>query len=204
MPLPRWKKLAPEKQKAILDAAITEIGEHGVEGVSYNRIIKRAGVSKGAMYYYFDDREDLLATALLTMVDHLMGSYPRPELAPTTAAEFWAVARGVLRHGAHWFSAHPPERRAFQRLAGMPMEAAGRFPAVEEKVGGQILQIVFLGQTLGAVRSDLPFPFLMELVLSTVRTCDKWLVLHANEPEDVLEEKIGVVIDIYQRLVSPA
>ncbi len=44
----------------------------------------------------------------------------------------------------------------------------------------------------------------MELVLSTVRTCDKWLVLHANEPEDVLEEKIGVVIYIYQRLASPA
>ena len=32
---------------------------HGFENASLNRIIKKAGISKGAMYYYFDDKMDL-------------------------------------------------------------------------------------------------------------------------------------------------
>lgn len=204
MPRPRWNKLDPEKQAIIRMATLEELGEHGVDGASYNRIIKNSGVSKGAMYYYFDDRDDLFHTALLHMVDELIGSYPRPENPPTNPEEFWAIAHSVLRHGVHWFNAHPVEAKVVLRLQPEPRESLPekyRTPAL--RIAQLFLQILAVAQQVGAARTDLPFPFLMELVVGARRTCDKWLILHVNEPEDVLEEKISTVVNVFQRLVEP-
>ena len=66
MPRPRFLKLDPERQAH----RFVECGEgricreSGFEQASYNRIIERAGLSKGAMYYYFDDKLDLYVTVL--------------------------------------------------------------------------------------------------------------------------------------------
>ena len=64
MPRPRFERLDPERRGAVLDAAATEFAARGYDGASYNRIIERSGVSKGAMYYYFEDKADLYATVL--------------------------------------------------------------------------------------------------------------------------------------------
>ena len=64
MPLPRFDKLDDPRKRAILAAAAEELAERGFAGASYNRIIERAGISKGAMYYYFADKDDLYRTVL--------------------------------------------------------------------------------------------------------------------------------------------
>ena len=58
---PRFAKLAPAQQQAILGAALDEFAAHGFHDASLNRIIDAAGISKGSMYYYFDGKEDLFA-----------------------------------------------------------------------------------------------------------------------------------------------
>jgi AcrR family transcriptional regulator len=63
-PRPRFLSLPAERRSAILDAACAELSAHGFEKASTNRIIERAGVSKGALYYYFDDKRDLFLTTL--------------------------------------------------------------------------------------------------------------------------------------------
>ena len=60
----RFQKLSPEKQEAILAAAADEFAERGYGAASLNRIIERAGSSKGSLYYYFDDKADLLRTVV--------------------------------------------------------------------------------------------------------------------------------------------
>ena len=60
MPLPRFQNLDQLRKRAILTAAAEEFGERGFAAASYNRIIERAGISKGAMYYYFADKDDLI------------------------------------------------------------------------------------------------------------------------------------------------
>ena len=46
MPRPRFQRADPALQQAILDAAVRELGEHGYEGASLNRILLAAGLSK--------------------------------------------------------------------------------------------------------------------------------------------------------------
>src|SRR5687768_9358643 len=88
MPRPRFEKLDEERRKAILRIAAEEFAEHGYEAASYNRIIERSGLSKGAVYYYFDDKEDLYTTVLRDAMQRLVLDVGEMNAA-TDAASFW-------------------------------------------------------------------------------------------------------------------
>src|SRR5215813_12480608 len=64
MPRPRFNTLPTDKRQRILEAAALEFAGRGFEQASLNRIIETAGISKGAAYYYFDDKADLYATVV--------------------------------------------------------------------------------------------------------------------------------------------
>ena len=95
VPRPRFAKLDPEKRRAILDAAMEEFASSGYERASYNRIIERAGVSKGAMYYYFDDKEDLFTTVVQQVMELAMGQFTEFP-AFESATEFWNATREFI------------------------------------------------------------------------------------------------------------
>ncbi len=54
-----FKKLEPSRQAEILNAALDEFAKYGYEDASTNRIVKNAGISKGMLYYYFENKEDV-------------------------------------------------------------------------------------------------------------------------------------------------
>lgn len=47
-------------RRRLLDAATRLFAERGFEGTSVQEIVAAAGVTKGAMYHYFDSKDDLL------------------------------------------------------------------------------------------------------------------------------------------------
>ncbi|MBO8168174.1 MAG: TetR/AcrR family transcriptional regulator [Thermoanaerobacteraceae bacterium] len=51
--------LPDEEKQRIIDAALDEFAENDFFSASLNRIIQKAGISKGSMYHYFHDKEDL-------------------------------------------------------------------------------------------------------------------------------------------------
>ncbi len=51
--------LTTEEQKNIIDAALDEFADKDFEAASLNNIIAKAGISKGSMYHYFANKEDL-------------------------------------------------------------------------------------------------------------------------------------------------
>lgn len=56
---PAFKKLKPAKQKVILLSAIEEFFNYGFKDASTNRIVEKADISKGSLYYYFGNKSDL-------------------------------------------------------------------------------------------------------------------------------------------------
>lgn len=54
-----FEKLPEDKRQRILTACIEEFGEYGYEKGSTDRIIKRAGISKGGLYEYITTKEEL-------------------------------------------------------------------------------------------------------------------------------------------------
>src|SRR5437868_12611503 len=56
---PRWRRLPEERPRQILSAALEVFGEHGLATARLEDIAKRAGLSKGTIYLYFPNKEEL-------------------------------------------------------------------------------------------------------------------------------------------------
>jgi AcrR family transcriptional regulator len=56
---PRWRRLPEERPAQILAAALEVFGERGLAASRLEDIAKRAGLSKGTIYLYFPNKEEL-------------------------------------------------------------------------------------------------------------------------------------------------
>ena len=56
---PRWQRRAEERPREICAAALEVFAEKGFAAAKLDEIAKRAGVSKGTLYLYFKDKEQL-------------------------------------------------------------------------------------------------------------------------------------------------
>ena len=72
-----FKRLPEEKKQRIIDACIDEFGSHSYEKSSTDRIIRKAGISKGGLYEYISSKEELFLYIVdygfLKLDNHLNG-----------------------------------------------------------------------------------------------------------------------------------
>lgn len=201
---PRFAKLPSHLQQTILRVALDEFAAHGFHEASLNRVIDAAGISKGSMYYYFEDKADLYSHITRTELAGLFALVgPLPELNSGDADEFWrtledyylrlvtALARSpqlaaLLRD---WATA--VKNPAFQRTQGELEQAS--LPWIE--------QALVTGQRLGAVRDDLPSSLLIAVVLGMGEAIDVWLMI--QQPDDgTLPGLIGTLISLIRGAVG--
>lgn len=57
---PRWERRKESRPAELMDAALELFVEKGFAATRLDDVAKRAGVSKGTLYLYFDSKEDLL------------------------------------------------------------------------------------------------------------------------------------------------
>lgn len=68
-------KDAETRKKEILDAALELFYEDGYEKTSINDIIKKVGVTKGAFYYHFKSKEEILDTIASQQAEEMVGVF---------------------------------------------------------------------------------------------------------------------------------
>ena len=59
MPKETFLNLSEEKQEKVIRAAVGEFMKHGFEKANVGNIAKNAGVAKGSMYQYFENKKEL-------------------------------------------------------------------------------------------------------------------------------------------------
>src|SRR5689334_10432777 len=96
MPRSRFDKLPAEKREKLLRIAAREFGTHSYKDASLNRILEQAGISKGAAYYYFDDKADLYRTVVEYYISQLTPE-TQFELAQLSAESFWPTLVEIYR-----------------------------------------------------------------------------------------------------------
>jgi AcrR family transcriptional regulator len=55
----KFRAISEEKQRTILDAALTEFSERGYHKANTNTICEKAGISKGLLFHYFGSKKAL-------------------------------------------------------------------------------------------------------------------------------------------------
>lgn len=205
MPRPRFAKLDPAKKKAILAAALEAFALHGYEGASYNQIIEKTGISKGAMYYYFDDKEDLFATVVRHELEEIMQQFHElPQVS--SAEEFWQMLVGLLLQAQSYFAAAPMKIKLLRSLMKMRSEDR-KSPLIQDlyEMGERFsAQLIKQGQAIGAVRTDLPFGLLVGLVTAVDDAGDEWMIEHVDMSSvDEMGHYAEVYTDLLRRLLQP-
>ena len=110
MPRATWANLDAVRRERVLDAAMAEFGRHGYSGGSLNVIAREAGVAKGSLFQYFEDKFDFFAhvaeqTSLRVyeaMLPHLDGPVPGQSLVDHFV--------GLVDVWIDYMAAHPLER----------------------------------------------------------------------------------------------
>jgi AcrR family transcriptional regulator len=101
---PRWRRRKTARPGEILEAALSVFAETGFAAAKLTEIARRAGISKAALYLYFETKEDLfravarglVAPNLAAMAAALEASEaPFAELAPALLS----VPAGLLSQG---------------------------------------------------------------------------------------------------------
>jgi AcrR family transcriptional regulator len=98
--MPKAKKtLEPQQERSreslrrLLKAAAEVLGQHGVEGTTIPRIAQHAGLTPGAVYRRFRDKDELLETAILGILerqDELLKEGMTPAMAAKIPLDVFA------------------------------------------------------------------------------------------------------------------
>jgi AcrR family transcriptional regulator len=199
----RFDNLDPERREAMLAAAAHEFAERGYAGASLSRIIEAAGISKGSLYYYFNDKEDLFATTVREAMRRMVEGAGGFDLDALTTETYWDALRAFGMRSAELLRRNEWYGRfsvAFARLRDEPEAGAAVRPALEW--GRRVTRDVLArGQELGTVRTDLPLDLLVEVTMAVDEAGDRWYARHHEEHggedlEALVEARIDLMRDM--------
>jgi len=125
----RTKEEAQATRSHILDTAERVFEERGVSGTSLNEIAKAAGLTRGAIYWHFQNKADLfnamMERATLPLEQADVAGFKDPDTTPAQiCAGFVDVLRRVVRD--------PQLRRVFD-IATHKVEYVGEMDAVRQR-----------------------------------------------------------------------
>ena len=111
MPKPTWVNLDERRRDRVLRAAMAEFGTHGYSTGSLNVIAREAGVAKGSLFQYFEDKLDLFVhVAEHTSIE--IYAAMAPHLVPTPPGRSFLDHFGDLVDiWMDYMARHPLERR---------------------------------------------------------------------------------------------
>ncbi|HYH19841.1 MAG TPA: TetR/AcrR family transcriptional regulator [Azospirillum sp.] len=89
-PSPRWRRRKEARPQEIVDAALDVFAERGFAATRLEDVAARAGVSKGTLYLYFPNKEELFKAVIRSAI------LPNLEMAERLLAEFPGSSLEIL------------------------------------------------------------------------------------------------------------
>ena len=212
MPKQTFWNLPEEKREALVGIALEEFARNDYAVASVSRIVARAGIAKGSVYQYFEDKRDLflylLDHAQQTLLEALGGDAP-----PDPERGFFAALRWQMGATVRAALAHPLEARLVMRAYVSPLpfhsELLDRGRALRrEHLRRMVEQAVSRGELAATVDPDVATmvigsvvaelgPFLLEVLgLDPARAAEADAALF-DEPE--VERVLDDVTAILER-----
>lgn len=108
MPRETWLNLGEDKRRRITEAAMAEFGAKGFSAGSLNVIARDAGIAKGSLFQYFDDKLDLFATICEAGSSAIQDAVLRG--IDLEGVPYFDCLRAFVRNWLRCFRAKPLER----------------------------------------------------------------------------------------------
>lgn len=141
MPSSQFLHLSPEKQEQIVTASLREFAARGYDLASTNRIVNQAGISKGVLFKYFDDKESLFIYTCDVCARAYIDTLPREPMSdlfeflrsitvrkfqfmrerPLTTQLFWRITKDQK---------HPVHAKVLSLISGLTQHVGDELPSL--------------------------------------------------------------------------
>ncbi len=196
MPKETFFNLNEEKQEKVMRAAISEFIKHGFEKGNIGDIAKNAGVAKGSMYQYFENKRELFLYSEQWCVELLMKKYGKYTVVTNkdinifdflyeSSKELWIQMR--------------EERESIIFIQDVFL---GKYNTLVDesmsymmKVSNEYtLQLIRQGKENGHIRKDIDDNFLCLYITGTSLKFKEYMMSRArNLGEDIIDEPFEIV-----------
>ncbi|PYZ92304.1 hypothetical protein CR194_15830 [Salipaludibacillus keqinensis] len=197
MPTSTFYNLPEKKKQRIIDIAIDEFSTTHFYEVSINKLIKRAEISRGSFYQYFENLEDLYRH-----VTQLIGQAKMQYLQQylhNKEAKFFDKLFGLYSAGLTFAKEHPKFASIGNILfKGDPMFRKKIFGDQEKQTKAFFVDLLRSGQEKGEVRSDIDINtaaflfYQMNLSISDYYLTGTTWFEHPDEYMKAVEEMIKI------------
>lgn len=200
-PRSRFDALPSERRAQLLDPAEEEFARHGFADASLNRILAAAGMSKGQAYHYITDKGDLYAAVIERALERLRQRLELHPLAASSPHVFWQQLRQMILQLTSIFA---EDERMAALARGMYHSDRTRniLSGTTNRVRKWIDELIIAGQSIQAIRTDLPRTLLGEVFFDSARAIDRWFGEHWDELTQ--EEALRLSDDAFDLIVAMA
>ncbi|HJS18133.1 MAG TPA: TetR/AcrR family transcriptional regulator [Anaerolineales bacterium] len=115
MPKQTFHNLPDEKRRNIINAAIEEFAEYGLENASTNRIVANSGIAKGSFYQYFEDKKDVFMH-LLQVIEEEKIEFFKDKHPLVGNMDTFQYFRWMIKTGMEFNTKHPLLTQAVSRV----------------------------------------------------------------------------------------
>jgi AcrR family transcriptional regulator len=130
---PRWQRRAEARPQELLEAALAEFVARGYAATRLDEVARRAGVSKGTLYLYFENKAELFKAVVR---QSLVANLDEAEAA-------MSAYRGGSRELLAYFLTEFTRRVGNSSLSGIPkliLAEAGNFPEIARFYHEEVVQ----------------------------------------------------------------
>ncbi|MBL6743374.1 MAG: TetR/AcrR family transcriptional regulator [Candidatus Poseidonia sp.] len=202
MPLARFESLEKSLKTRILDVSKVEFSTHGFDGASYNKIIQKIGISKGSMYYYFENKEDLFVTCFLdeALATGSFGFGMDSFLLTEDILTYWDSFKAVSSKQWNDVFQHPVLMSLMRQLVSLgtdhPMFRKLNAECEGLSEYGDIMGILEHGVKIGAIRNDVPLNVLIRMNTEY----EMWLMQETQEGRVSEHQAVDKFFEMFKQL----
>jgi AcrR family transcriptional regulator len=186
-----------ERPKEILEAAFAEFSRNGYAATTLDRIAQRAGVTKGTIYVYFENKEHLFISMVRGITQTTLD----------TVHEMFETHEGstadLLRAQFSFMYQHIVEDRRRREVVRMLIAEAPRFPELADRYHEEILrpcldmlrQAIQRGMDRGEIRksSIVNSP---QIVIAPIALLDLWMMMFDDRQPIDLKAYFNAHLDL--------
>lgn len=188
-----FRRLDPERQQAIFDAILDEAVERGPTALNIKQVARRAGVSVGALYTYFENRAAMLSFAVELCSRYITDSFNRfrPYLM---ALPLQQALRYYVVGGIEWGKTEVSMLRFFARAAyyGDPELAEPLVYPVATVMRDMVQDILAQAAERGEIRADVDLKATTRVIHAlTIAIGDSQLLPYLNTYLQVSDQDIS-------------
>jgi len=167
-----------ERPQEILEAAFSEFSRNGYATTTLDRIAEGAGVTKGTIYVYFENKEHLFISmvheAMKATLDTIQDMFERHE----------GSTADLLRAQFSFIYQHLVEDRRRREVLRMLIAEASRFPALADRYHEEIhrpcmellQQAIQRGMDRGEIRRS-PVTDCLLVIIAPIALVDVWMMM---------------------------